>query len=473
MGTIVLAIAGFSFQQASMNAMLPELQATFSATTAWSTWVVTAFLLIGAVATPVIGRLGDQFGRLRALRATLLVFALACVGATLAPSIGVLIALRAVCGVSAACLALGVALVAARVPRERATGATATLAVAMTASNIFGVALAPEISVHLSWRWVFAVNALPPLVALALSIRIPSDPSPSTHRRIDVAGALLMVVCIGALMLALTEGDALGWGSAAIIALLLTSVAAAAAWVWAEQRSPEPMIDPRVMVRGVVLVTNTVVLLAGASIFAALVLIARFVAAPRGAPAGTAALVHYGFGASAIGVGMLFLPTMVLATAAASLLGRAARRCGWKWPLVAALGTLTISLVALAAWHSHVWEVVIATTVFGISLSTSTIGAKLVADAVRPAAHAAVAGVNMVAFYIGGVVGTQAVTAMLVARRIPGTPFPTAAAYSSGLLVLAGASLIGLLLALLIQPMTHVAEREALVVVPAATIDAS
>lgn len=212
MGVILLAVAGFSFQQSSISAMLPGLQQTFSATTAWSTWVATAFLLVGAVATPVIGRLADQFGRLRVLRATLVVYAVGCVGAALAPSLGVLVAMRAACGVSAACIALGIALIAGRVPLDRAAGATARLAVAMAAANVVGVTVAPQISEHLSWRWVFAVNALLPVAALVLATRMPSDGSPRHRRHIDVAGAVLLMGSVGALMLALTEGNAVGWG---------------------------------------------------------------------------------------------------------------------------------------------------------------------------------------------------------------------------------------------------------------------
>lgn len=223
------------------------------------------------------------------------------------------------------------------------------------------------------------------------------------------------------------------------------------------------MIDPRVMVRRVVLLTNTTVLLGGAGIFAAMVLIARFVAAPRGLPAAGADLVDYGFGASAVVVGLFLLPTMIVATAAGSALGPVSRRYGWKWPLVISMATLTMSLALFGGWHARAWQVLIATTLLGVSLGLSTIGAKLVADAVRPAEHAVVAGVNMVAFYIGGVIGTQGVTAILDARRIPGTALPTEAAYTLGLLLLAGATTVGLMLAVLVQPVLRTADGEALV----------
>lgn len=462
MAVTMLALAGFGLQQSSINAMLPGLQQTFAATTAWSTWVVTAFLLLGAVATPLVGRLADQFGRILVLRATLVIFALACVGAALAPNIGVLIVFRAVCGVSAAFLALGVALVAERQPAERVAGATALLAVAMASTNIVGVTVAPQIAEHLSWRWAFAANALLPVAALLLSVGMRQRIANQRRHRVDVVGTVLLMLAIGTLMLALTEGDALGWGSAPIVLLLTTSTGAAAAWAWVELHTSEPLIDPRMIARGVVLLTNTAVLLAGAGIFAMMVLVARFVAAPGDLPPRALGLVNYGFGAGPVDVGLFLLPTMVVATATASVLGRIASRRGWKWPLVGSLATLTVSLVSLAIWHAHAWQVALATAILGLSLSISTVGAKLVADAVPPSDLATVAGMNMVAFYIGGVVGTQGVAAILEAQRIPGTTAPTQGAYSLGLLLLAGATMAGLILAALIPPARIQAEREPL-----------
>jgi MFS family permease len=193
-----------------------------------------------------------------------------------------------------------------------------------------------------------------------------------------------------------------------------------------------------------------------------MVLVARFVAAPRDLPIAAAGLVDYGFSAGPVGVGLFLLPTMLVATGTALVLGRIARRRGWKWPLVGSMATLTTSLVVLAMSHAHAWEVAVATSILGLSLGISTIGAKLVADAVPSSDRATVAGMNMVAFYIGGVIGTQGVTAILDAQSIPGTGVPTQGAYSLGLMVLAGATAGGLILALLIQPMRASAEQESL-----------
>jgi MFS family permease len=442
---IGLAVAGFGFQQLSMNALLPALQKTFHATTAWSTWLITAFLLVGAVTTPLTGRLSDQFGRSQVLRGGLVVFTIGCLGAAFAPSLGVLIAFRALSGISGAFVALGVALIGERLPPARIAGAVAALAASLAAGNLVAALLAPVIASALSWRWVFLFDALIPLTALALlrGTDVASAPT-RADSRIDGPGAVLLATAIGSVMLALTEGNHWGWGSAPIVALLMLAVIAGAAFVWVELHVAEPMIQLGALMRRTVLLTNVTTALAGAGVFASLVLVSRFVAAPSSA--------GYGFAASTAVVGLFLAAQMSVAFAAGLSLGPISRRYSWKLPLVVALIGLVVGLVMVGRWHAHPWQVVLAMMVIGLAAPTSTVGAKLVADDVDAADHGVTAGLNMVAYYIGGVLGTQGVAAILDGRQIPGTTIPTAAAYTTSFYVLAAIALIGVPLALMVHP---------------------
>ncbi len=449
---IGLAVGGFGFQQVSMNALLPALQRTFVASTAWSTWIMTGFLLVGAVTTPLIGRLGDQYGRTLVLRVGLVVFALGCVGCACAPSLGVLIACRALCGISGAFLALGMALIGERLSPAKVAGAIAAIAVSLAIGNVFATLLSPVIADTISWRAVFALNTIAPLGALFLTRGVRDPIAAHGRGRLDVVGAALLATAIASVMLALTEANNWGWTSTAILGLLALALVVGGVWAWVELHVEAPMVDLTMLMQRTVLLTNLTIMLAGAGMFAGIVLVARLVAAPRGVPPNQVPLVDYGFGASTVVVGLILFAQMAVAVGTGYALAPVSRRYGWRLPLVGGLAGLVIALTMIGLWHDHIWQIVLALMVFGLASPMSTIGAKLVADDVRPSEHGVTAGLNMVAFYIGGVVGTQGTAALLEGSRIPGTAIPTEQAYTTSYLVLAVIALLGIPLALMVHP---------------------
>src|ERR671937_2172235 len=100
----ILTIAGtaFALQQTMVVPALPALQRELHTTPTWVTWVLTIFLLVASVATPLLGKLGDQHGKERLLVISLSLFLAGCVGCAVAWSIWALIAFRAVSGTGAA-----------------------------------------------------------------------------------------------------------------------------------------------------------------------------------------------------------------------------------------------------------------------------------------------------------------------------------------------------------------------------------
>jgi MFS family permease len=440
----MLTIFAFSLQQTVVNPTLPALQREFGTTTAWSTWVLTGFLFVGAVTTPLVGRLADQFGRKPVLQVTVATFALASLVAAFSPNIGVLIACRAVSGVSGAFLALCLALTIQHFRPERVGAAISAAAAALALGNIVGVTLGPLVADQFSWRWSFAAVAVFAGLALALSLRgIPGD-HVRRQSRVDVRGAALLALAIGALMLALTEANTWGWASVEVGALAVTSVLAALAWVLVELRVPEPMIDVRILRTRMVAMTVLTTGLAGFGVFSWFMLIPRMVAVPRGLSPELAAHVHYGFGASSTKAGLFMLPAMIVSLVIATLLGVISARWGWRLPLLVALCVLAVAFSAIALWHREAWQVVALCAVCGFSGAVSSLSGKIVADAVPRADHGLMMGLSMVSYYIGGVVGAQICAAILTGQTIAGTTTPTEGAYSTCFLLAAASALIAI-----------------------------
>ena len=119
LGVLALAGLAYALQQTMILPALPSLQRDLHTSTAWATWLFTAFLLVSAVATPVLGKLGDQYGKERFLLVSLLVFFVGCVAAIFAWNIWSLIVFRAIQGVGGAVFPLSFAIVCDEFPPEK------------------------------------------------------------------------------------------------------------------------------------------------------------------------------------------------------------------------------------------------------------------------------------------------------------------------------------------------------------------
>ena len=122
---LITASMAYALMQTFLIPALPVLQRELHTSTGWVTWTVTAYLLTGAVATPIISRLGDQFGKKRLMVISLAVFLLGSVGAFAAPNVAVLIAFRAVQGVGGAVFPLSFAIIRDEFPPEKVSVAMA------------------------------------------------------------------------------------------------------------------------------------------------------------------------------------------------------------------------------------------------------------------------------------------------------------------------------------------------------------
>src|SRR5207248_10168128 len=144
---------------------LPTLQHDLHTTTTWVTWVLTVYLLVASVATPLLGRLGDQYGKERLLLISLLIFLAGSVGAAAAWNIWVLIAWRALQGAGAAVFPLSYGIIRDEFPREKVGVAIGLISAVFGIGGGFGIVLFVVIVVHLSWRWIFIVVSINSSVA--------------------------------------------------------------------------------------------------------------------------------------------------------------------------------------------------------------------------------------------------------------------------------------------------------------------
>ncbi|HEX6799934.1 MAG TPA: MFS transporter [Ktedonobacterales bacterium] len=225
-----------------VNVALPTIQRDFGATASSVQWVIEAYSLFLSALILVGGSLGDRLGRRRVFIAGIVIFTAASVACGLAPNLLVLNLARAAQGIGGALLVPGsLAIISASFDDARRGAAIGTWAAFTTITSAVGPVLGGWLVQTLSWRWVFFINV--PLAAITLAatfLRVPESRDEAITGRLDIAGAGLVTLGLGALVFGLIESSARGLGAPLVVVAIVVGLAALAAFVWVEARAEAP-----------------------------------------------------------------------------------------------------------------------------------------------------------------------------------------------------------------------------------------
>lgn len=226
-----------------VNVALPTLQRDLHANIADVQWVVEAYSLFLAALILVGGALGDRLGRRRIFSLGIIVFAAASAVCGLAPTIGVLIVARAAQGIGGALLVPGsLAIIGASFEERRRGAAIGTWAAFTTITAAGGPVLGGWLVQAASWRWVFFINLPLALITLVVTYRhVPESRAQGTSR-LDLPGAALATLGLGALVYGFITASTLGLGAGLVLIALGIGVVALVAFLVVEARSPAPMV---------------------------------------------------------------------------------------------------------------------------------------------------------------------------------------------------------------------------------------
>lgn len=300
--------------------------------------VVTGYLVASIAATPVLGKLGDLFGRGRLLGVATVVFLGGSVLCGLATSLGLLVAFRAVQGVGAGgMMALAMAGVGDLVPaRERGRyqgWIQSVFALASVAGPLAGGLLVETVG----WRWIFLVNVPIGLVALiALRDLLRAKHTAGWTVSVDYLGAALLVAAVSSGVLVTAWGGVrMPWASAPILALIAVAAVCTVAFVWWETRASQPILPPSLLRNPVVAIAGATMFLTALGFFAAIVYVPVFVQVVVGSSATTA--------------GLALLPLTLGVLAATTVSGRVIARTGrYKVFPIVGLAAMTAATALLA-----------------------------------------------------------------------------------------------------------------------------
>lgn len=417
-----------------VNVGLPAIGDGLRVGTRGLEWTVDAYTLVLAGLLISSGALADRIGRRRVFRLGLVVFGVASVACALAPTIGVLVAARALQGVggsmlSPVALAIVVNMITDPKERARAIGVwAAVFGVSMAVGPLAGGALVSAAG----WRSVFWINVPVVAVALALTAVFVPESRAERPRRLDGPGQLLLIAVVGGAVAVLIEGPRIGWDSPAAIAGYLVVAVAAAAFGWVESRRAEPLVDPRLFRRPPF----------AAAVVAAVVV---FIALSATLLLNTLYLQH-ARGMTPVDVGLVTLPMAVAATVCAALSGILVGRFGPRPPLLLAGGFITaggLSVVGIGD-DTGIRLLSLAYLLVGIGFGFANAPITNTAVSGLPPARAGVAGgITSTARQLGSALGIA-----LAGSAIAGaSPAHLAEASRPGWLLVAGCGLLVLVVA--------------------------
>jgi EmrB/QacA subfamily drug resistance transporter len=441
---IVLAMLPAVLDQTVLATALPTIARDLGRVTDVS-WVVAAYVVAAAAATPLWGKLGDRHGRKQLLIGALGLFLAASAVCGVASSLTMLIASRAVQGVAAGGLmSLAMAAVGDLVePRERGRYqgyVVTTFAAATIAGPLVGGLLVD----HASWRWVFYVNLPVGLAALAgLHSRLPAAPVERAAHRLDLAGAVLLAGATCALLLACVwGGERYAWGSATILGLFAAAAVLAGALVVRERRVADPIVPLDLLRTRTVAVAGAAMFLATATLFSINVFVPLFLQVTTGATPTQA--------------GLLLVPMMLGTVLSTNVAGRVIAKTGrYKAFPVAGLVLMTVALAGLAVVVQHPSRVST-----GIGLAVFGLGFGMVGQVLTVAVQNGVdrrrLGVAMATTTflrgLGGAIGAAALGAIFAARTAAGVDL--ADAVQTVFLIAAPLAAVGLLVVLALPEST-------------------
>ena len=244
---LALSVASLALLQNLVIPVIPVMQSDLGVTADAASWTMTAWLIAAAVATPVLGRVGDLRGRRGTFLAVLVVVMIGDLVAFYASNLGILLIGRVLQGVGGALFPLAFGLIRDTVPRERVTGAIGAMSAIIGIGGAAGSVLAGPLSESVGWRGLFLVPLILSIVGVLLTVAWVPRSRPAGHGTLNALSALLLSGWLVALLIPLTSGARWGWTSPAVLGLLALAVLLFAGWVVAELRAKEPLVDIRML----------------------------------------------------------------------------------------------------------------------------------------------------------------------------------------------------------------------------------
>jgi len=456
----VLASGGIvvSLMQTVVIPLVPQLPRLLDASAADTAWAITATLLAAAVATPVIGRLGDMHGKRRMLLVSLALLVTGSVVAALSDSLTPMIVGRALQGLAAGVIPLGISIMRDELPAERLGSATALMSASLGVGGALGLPAASLLAERVDWHLLFWIAAGLGAVVLALVLVLVPESAVRSGGGFDFVGAIGLSTALLCLLLAISKGAQWGWTSTVTLSLFAGAAVVLAAWGWWELRTPSPLVDLRTTARRQVLLTNAASAVFGFSMFAMSLVSPQILQLPTA--------TGYGLGQSLVVVGLVLAPSGLVMMSMAPVSARISKARGPKTTLITGALVVAAGYALYTVLMTELWHLLLVSAIIGagIGLAYGAMPA-LVMAAVPISETAAANSLNTLMRSIGTSVCSAVAGAVLAQLTVPfgATHLPSQNAFRVIMAIGAAAALVAAAIAALLpgRPATVGTDRTA------------
>jgi MFS family permease len=372
-----------------------------------SSWILTAYLIAGAVMTPIIGKLSDIYGKKKILMLVMVIYSIGTFSGGISANIFMMIVSRIIQGIGLAMFPVAFAIIREKFPEEKLAIGQGIFTAVFAGGAVVGLGLGATIIEYFSWHMTF-LSIVPLMIILLIVvlrlIRIKSEKLVSKiDNSIDIKGTLTLIVLVSSFLVALTllpnsisQSQYKNSNLIIISALFALSVALLPLFISIQKKAKSPLIDLQLLKDIILLPTNILIMTIGISMFIIYQSLPILIQSP----------LPLGFGGGPVAAASVQLPFMIVSFIISVLSGFLISKIGNIKPTVVGSIISAIGFFLLFLYHSTEYVIAVELSVIAIGLSFAEIGAFNISLVSAPLHLSGTAlGITMLLFLIGMSVG--------------------------------------------------------------------
>jgi MFS family permease len=450
----VLSLCGTlaALQQTLSIPLLSELPEIFAIDPDDASWSITVTLLTAAVATPIVSRAADMYGKRRMLGFSMSAMCIGSLVAALGDSFTLLLVGRGLQGFATSLIPVGISIMRDELPPNKVSSGVALMSGTLGIGTACGPPLSGVLFGHFGWESLFWFSAGLSVMLLVTVYAVIPESSVRTSGRFDYLGAVIVSVALTALLLAVSKGGTWGWSSPRVLGSFFVALVAFATWFPYELRVSEPMVDLRTSGRRAVLLTNIASMLVTFAMFVSVLLTSFQLQLPE--------LSGYGFGLSITLAGLAMVPGGLVMALVAPLSATMLNRWGGKPLLVAGAALMSMICAGRIAFSNSVGQIIAGSTLVGLGTALALAAMPTLIMAAVPITETASAnGLNMLLRAMGMSISSAVVAGALasITLSVEGQVLPARGALSVLFAIAAGGTFLAAGLAVGIPSSTPLA----------------
>ena len=389
---------------------LPTIENDFSISTTLAGWITSAYMIVAAATSPLMGKLADTYGKKKMYVIAIAFYIIAVFTAGFSPNIWVLIAARAIQGVGFSMFPIAIAIITDLYPKEKVAFAQAILSATIGIGPALGLLIGSYVVEDLGWPYAFHTAAILSLILFVISLKYLPHTGHRVKESVDYVGASLIGLGTVMLLVYITEGPTLGWGNAENLTLLFLSFLFFGAFIGYEMRVKEPLLKLDLFKIRNFAVANIVGLISGVGMFTVFIFLVYYAQLPK----------PYGLGLSIIQSGLLMSPVAFGMVIFGPIFGRLMPKVGPKPLLVMGSILSMLAYMLLMVYRATPQDVLVDGFLSSLGLVAVILPlVNMVALSLPDQYRTTGMGMNTLLRTIGGAAGPVVATALMQTYQVP------------------------------------------------------